>query len=214
MSTSTITCATKFIGHLRYIEPTRSKTESLMNKGAIVRRDIEQIYNGLYLEVFCSFEQFIENLFIGLLVNRFNHPSSHVIPRVTFKSDLVAREVVYGGNRYVNWLPYNHTEQRARAFFRNGLPFTSLQSRDKQLIEQFCYIRNAIAHNSSNSKKIFERKVIGSIPITPRDRTPSGFLRTKFRISPVQTRYENFIVEMAGIALKLCLPNSVFNLYP
>lgn len=205
LATSTITCASEFISHLSYLEPTRSKTETLMYKGIIVRRDIEQIYNGLYLKAFCSFEQFIETLFIGLLVNRFNHPSSRVIPRVSFKAALVAREVVYGGNRYVNWLPYYHTEQRAQAFFRNGLPFTSLQSRDKQLIDQFCYIRNAIAHNSSNSKRVFERNVIGSIPISPRDRNPSGFLRTKFRISPVQTRYENFIVEMASIAVKLCL---------
>jgi len=42
--------------------------ETLLGKGIIVRRDIEQIYNGLYLDAVCSFERFIEGLFIGLLV--------------------------------------------------------------------------------------------------------------------------------------------------
>jgi len=204
LATSTLMCACNFIGHLRYLDPTRLKMETLLGKGIIVRRDIEQIYNGLYLDAVCSFERFIEVLFIGLLVGRFNHPSSHVIPRVTFKSDMVARDVVVGGNRYVDWLPYDRTEQRAKAFFRNGLPFTSFQSQDKQLIEQIFYIRNAIAHKSNYSKKIFERHVIGSISIDPRDRNPAGFLRTKFRISPVQTHYENLIVQMANIAIKLC----------
>ena len=204
MATSTFICACNFISHLRYLDPTRLKMETLLGKSVIFRRDIEQIYNGLYLDAVCSFERFIEVLFIGLLVGRFNHPSPHVIPRVTFKSDMVARDVVVGGNRYVDWLPYDRTEQRAKAFFRNGLPFTSFQSQDKQLIEQIFYIRNAIAHKSNYSKKIFEIHVIGSISIVPRDRNPAGFLRTKFRISPVQTHYENLIVQMANIAIKLC----------
>ena len=202
---ATITRANTFIGHLRYIEPTRSKMETLMSKGTIVRRDIDQIYKGLYLDAVCYFERFIEDLFIGLLVGRLRHPLSSIIPRVTFKSDIVAREVVFGGNRYVDWLPYNHTEQRASAFFRNGLPFTSLQPRDKQIIDQICHIRNAIAHKSNHAKKVFETNVIGSITMSPRDKNPSGFLRSKFRISPVQTRYENLIVEMSGIAIKLCI---------
>lgn len=204
MPTNAITCANTFIGHLRYIEPTRTKMEGHIDRGTIVRRDIEQIYKGLYLEAVCCFERFIEDLFISLLVGRLRHTLSTIVPRVTFKSDIVARDVVFGGNRYVDWLPYSHTERRANAFFRNGLPFTSLQPRDKQLIDQICWIRNAIAYKSNYSMRVFEKNIIGSIPIPPRDRNPAGFLRSKFRISPVQTRYENLIVEMSGISMKLC----------
>ena len=204
MSTAAVACANQFIGHLRYIEPTRTKMENLVYNGKIVRRDIEQIYKGLYLEAVCSFERFLEDLFLGLLVCRLKHPSSTVVPRVTFKSDTVARDVVTGGNRYVDWLPYFHTQHRADAFFRNGLPFTFLDSRDKQTIDQICYIRNAIAHKSNYANKLFIDKVIANIPISPRDRTPAGFLRSRFRIAPVQTRYENLIIEMSLIAWKLC----------
>ncbi|MDO9580074.1 MAG: hypothetical protein Q7J06_05840, partial [Bacteroidales bacterium] len=93
MTKPAITCANDFVGHLKYIESTRSKTERLLIDETIVRRDAEQIYSGLYLEVVCSFELFIEELFIGLLAGSFAHPSNKVIPRVTFRSHLVAREV-------------------------------------------------------------------------------------------------------------------------
>jgi len=204
LSTVTFACAAKFIGHLTYIESTRTKMETLMYNGEIVRRDIEQIYKGLYLDAVCSFEHFLEDLFIGLLTGRFKHPSSNIVPRVAFKSSKVARDIVSGGHNYVDWLPYNHTQQRANAFFRNGLPFTLLEPRDRQIIDQICCIRNAIAHQSNHAKKQFNDKVIGAIPISPRDRTPAAFLRSKFRIAPVQSRYTNLIIEMAGIAIKLC----------
>jgi hypothetical protein len=180
LGTPAIVCANQFIGHLKYIEPTRTRMENLMYDNKIVRRDIEQIYQGLYLEAVCSFERFIENLFIGLLVNRLKHPSSDIVPRITFKSQVVARDVILGGNKYVDWLPYQHTIQRAKAFFRNGLPFTSLNSSEKQVIEQIGYVRNAIAHKSTYAMKIFEEKVIGTIPLPPRDRSPAAFLRSKF----------------------------------
>ena len=81
-------------------------------------------------------------------------------------------------------------EQRARAFFRGGIPFTTLDKGYKKHLEILLYIRNAIAHRSSYAKGKFEQEVIGSLPLTPRERTPAGFLRSRFRITPVQTRYE------------------------
>ncbi|GEM_PF-547666 len=206
MAKPAITCANDFVGHLRYIESTRSKTEKLLRDETIVRRDADQIYSGLYMEVVCSFEQFIEELFIGLLAGSLEHLSDRVIPRVTFRSHLVAREVVLGGSHYVDWLPYDHTEKRAKAFFRSGLPFTCLETRETHEIERVCYLRNAVAHKSTYSIRKFETKVIGDMKLSPRDRQPSGFLRTRFRISPVQTRYENFVAELADIARKLCSP--------
>jgi len=197
--------AYNFIGHTRYLEKTRTKMEQLLGQGAIVRRDIEQVYEGLYIEAFTSFEQFIEDLFVGILVGRLQAPSQSIVPRISCGCDRVAREVVFGGENYVDWLPYERrTEKRAEAFFRNGLPFKSLQSADKQQLEEFGYIRNAIAHKSAYSQQQFEKKVIGALPLAPRDRTPAGYLRSIFRMAPAQTRYENIISQMGSIAVKLC----------
>ncbi len=205
MTRQAVILADGFIGHLNYLEMTRSKMEGLLSGRIIVRRDIEQVYAGLYLEAITSLEDLVENLFIGLLVGRIVHGSPRVVSRVSFQSDLVARDVVLGGRQYVDWFPYHYTERRAKAFFRNGLPFTQLQARDKTQIERLLYVRNAIAHKSSHAKRMFEQVVIGSLPLTPREKTPTGFLRSTFRAAPTQTRYENLVAEMAQLAMRLCI---------
>lgn len=178
--------------------------EFLLDEGRLVRRDIEQVYAGLYLDAITSFEHFIEHLFIGLIVQSIIPASLKIIPRITFKSYGVACDVVFGGKNYVDWLPYTYTEKRAKVFFRNGFPFTQLEKIDKNRLEQIMYIRNAIAHKSKYSLEKFEKEVIGSLPLNPRERTPTGFLRSIFRITPRQTRFENLVGDMAEISRKLC----------
>lgn len=178
--------------------------ESLFSTGAIVRRDVEQVYAGLYMNAVTSLENVIEELFIGLLVGNLRTGTSGVAPRVIIKSARVARNVVFGGQNYVDWFPFDRTIKRAKAFFRGGRPFTSLTSTDKQTLDKMLYLRHAIAHPSSHAKRMFEEKVVGTLPLTSRERTPTGFLRSPFRVTPHQTRYENFISEMAHVANVLC----------
>jgi hypothetical protein len=55
--------------------------EKLFSKGAIVRRDIERVYEGLYLDTITSLENLIERLFLGLLTRRLFHNSyPHWLP--------------------------------------------------------------------------------------------------------------------------------------
>jgi len=204
MAKPTTSLANALVGHLKALEWTRSKMETLLTRGVIVRRDIEHVYEGLYLDAITSLENLIGELFLGLLTGRIVHSSSVVVPRVTFRSDRVARDIVFGGRNYVDWFPYRYTEQRAKAFFRSGIPFTTLDKADKARLENLLYIRNAIAHKSSYAKRKFEQEVIASLPLTPRERTPAGFLRSRFRITPIQTRYENLVTDLVSIALKIC----------
>jgi len=62
--------------------------------------------------------------------------SRGIYPLININSELVARNIVFKGRNYVDWLPYEHyAEPKAKAFFLEGLPFTTLQSADRQLIE-------------------------------------------------------------------------------
>ena len=197
--------ASSFVSHLRYLEQTRSKMERLASTGYIVRRDIEQVYLGLFIDAMTSFESLIEKLFVGILVGKIKPRTKRIVPRISFESNRIAREVVLGGRNYVDWFPYEEqTEKRARAFFRNGLPFTCFSDPEKAQLRNLNYIRNAIAHQSNFSKRQFERKVIASLYLTIQEKTPAGFLRSKIRITPDQTRYENFVIQMATLANKLC----------
>jgi hypothetical protein len=177
--------------------------ERLFQDGQVVRRDIEQVYEGLYIDAVGNFESFLEDIFIGLLVGSIKCSTKQIIVRTSFKCHAIAREVVYAGRKYVDWLPYYITEKRAKVFFRNGEPFVSLLKTDKDFLDKACCIRNAIAHESRYAQHRFENEVIGTISFMPRERTPAGFLRGTFRTAPVQTRYEFYISQMSLIAHKI-----------
>lgn len=195
----------ELIGHFRNLELTRSRMEELLVGKSVVRRDIEQIYSGLFLDAMTHFENFVESLFIGLLVGRLSSPKAIGTSKVALKSDRVAREVVYGGVRsYVDWFPYEQTEQRAKAFFREGRPFTILSQPEKLHIRRMHTVRNAIAHRSVSSFKAFDRYVVAGLPLMPGERTPTGYLRSQYRRAPVVTRYQELVSQMGLIATKLC----------
>ncbi len=205
MARSSRIIGNEFIGHLKYLEMTRSKMEHLFNNGHIVRRDIEQVYEGLYIDSITSFESFIEKLFIGMLVGNIAHNFSKVIPRAKFKSYTIARDIVYGGRNYVDWFPYEYfSEKRAKGFFRNGWPFTCLDKNDKKQLEIIMIIRNALAHKSTHAILKFKNEIVSSKPLLPKERTPSGYLRSRFRINPIQTQYENIIITLSEVANELC----------
>lgn len=194
-----------FISHLNNLDRTRKKMETLLKKRVIVNRDIEQVYEGLFISSMTFLENWIEDLFIGLLVGRIKHESSSVVPRVSFRSDRIARDVTFGGRNYLDWLPYQrYTITRSEAFFRGGLPFSSLKKADIKQLDILHIVRNAIAHKSAHSLSLFEKELIGSNPLPVGELKPAGYLRGIFRISPSQTRYENLITEMVSSVRKLC----------
>ena len=178
--------------------------EALFANRNIVTRDIHQVYAGLYLEAITSFEQLIEQLFIGLLSGRIALNGQTSTPLVSFRSARAVRPILFQNRAYLDWLPYSQTERRANDFFRNGLPFSSLDHRDKDLIQQCIYTRNAIAHKSTHSLEMFRKHVLGTQNLMAKERRPIGYLRSIFRASPQQNRYEHFIQGMASVAAKLC----------
>ena len=192
-----------FRGHLKNIEKTRSKTERLYQEGNLVRRDLELVYAGLYLDAITFFENFIEDLFVRLLAGTAIHPSRLVVPRIAFKSAATCRNIVYGGRSYVDWFPYQRTQERAGLFFQKGLPFTALDGLDKKNMNHMLCIRNAIAHKSRHARKKFDREVTNGLLLLPHEKTPAGYLRSNYAISPPQTQYELIRNNIVAIAYEL-----------
>jgi hypothetical protein len=145
----------------------------------------------------------MEDLLVGLLAGGIT-PGRLVHPRVSFQSHAVARDVMLGGRAYVDWVPYHYTDKRAEAFFRGGYPFCNLDKADKKELERIILVRNAVAHQSRSARGRFEDEVIGTAPLLPSERTPAGYLRSVFRLAPVQTRYEEIANSCTLLARKLC----------
>lgn len=192
-----------FGNKLKSLEKTRSKIVALQSRGLISRYAVSHFYEGLFLNSHVLFEVFVEDLFIGLLLNEhgFKSRREDVVPRVEVNSFKIARELVIGPSRtYVDWLPYDRTLKLAKIFFRGGRPFSDLTKPMAEHLQKCHLIRNVIAHKSRSSYRQFNDEVIGSLPLPPRERTPAGYLSSNFRISPAQTRYENFVISLLSIA--------------
>jgi len=204
MAKSTESLSNLFTSRLQSLEFTRKKVNYLFSKKRIVRRDIEQIYQGLFLESVAGFEHYVEDLFLGLATKKIIPHSQRTALKVSFSSGQTARAVIFGNNKYCDWLPYNRTIERAEKYFKEGHPFSIINSSEEAEIKNFVYIRHAIAHKSEHAKKQFEDKVIGSTSLSPRERKVGAYLFGSFRSSPSQTRYENLVIEMATMFEKIC----------
>ena len=103
-----------------------ARLEARHSEGVLSAHDVTRAYEGAFLSYYTSLERHLERLFYGLLMGRYTI-SGHSSPRVTIASERVAREVVAGDRRYVDWLPIVKTERRAPIFLSGGRPFDRLE---------------------------------------------------------------------------------------
>jgi hypothetical protein len=186
------------------LDRTSAKVALLHSRKSINGFDVEQIYSGVYLDAFVSFERFIEDLFLGYVSGELTSPSSLVKLSIGITPAAKAEQVILAGKNYIDWIPYDtHTKKRAAVYFKDGIPFSTLNRAEMDLIILLHQTRNALAHRSAHSMEIFSRLVVGDLAITPSDRRPARFLLTIFRAHPKQTRLQNYLFEMLAIAKKL-----------
>lgn len=194
-----------FRGKVEKREITRAKIESLLVSRSLEEHDILTVYDGLFFGLFTDFEQFIEELFWGILKGKIKIDELKInqIRKVTISPQSEISSVLLGGQRYLDWLPYNKTIERAKIFFIDGKPFTNLTQDQKNDLGYYHKIRNAIAHKSPKSQEDFN-KIIQNFPLLPSQRTPAGYLRSK--PSGKETQYEIAAAQLIQIALILCKP--------
>ena len=194
----------KFIGHINHLEKSRTKIELLYSKGTIVLRDMEQVYKGLFLDFYTSFENFIEELFIRLIVDDSIHKSRRVKSKVSVNSQEGARSIVLQKKKYIDWLPYKNTKELSVFFLNNGLPFCGLENDEYTTLSELAILRNVIAHKSRHSVNKFNTTFIENRPLNQNEKSVIGYLRGIYRRYPTQNRYEYYMIEVAQITHKLC----------
>lgn len=187
---------------LQGLEQTRAKMERLYAQSMVAKRGVEHIYGAIFLGAYTSLEAMLEDLFFKLLTSRLRAPHS-VQSKAVFRSDLAARAVVLGDRKYLDWVPYERTLKRAESFFYGGRPFSRLSPNDIARIKAVCVIRNAIAHKEGHARRLFDREIVSANTLAPRERTPTGYLRSLHSTSPNVTRYEQLIGDLTSIARNL-----------
>ncbi len=187
-------------------ELTRTKIENLLVNNNLEKIDVLTVYDGLFLGLFTDFEQLLEELFWGLLEGKVTIDGYKIneIRKIKISPQSEINSVILGGQRYLDWLPYNKTIKRAEIFFHDGIPFNNLDNDQKAYLGRYHKIRNAIAHKSPKSQADFD-KIIQNLPLLPSQKTPAGYLRSKPRGQ--ETQYEIAATQLIQIALDLCIIN-------
>ena len=191
-----------YVISVKSLETTRCKVEDLLHRGELNVSDTEQVYAGLFLNVFTEFEALIENVFLGILSG--THASTTSKRRVKIIPTSLTREILFEGRPYLDWLPLDkHTHKRAKRFLDNGEPFSSLTTVEQKNLERLHFLRNAVAHKSDNAKVKFETS-IQHLSLLPQEKTPTGFLRSKPQGSSGLNQYQIAVSELESVARKLC----------
>jgi hypothetical protein len=199
------TLAANYSASIKSLETTRSKVEALLLRSEMTDTDIEQVYAGLFVTAFTEFEALIEDVFLGILEGTHASANQTTKRRVEIVPISLAREILFEGKKYLDWLPLDqHTEKRAERFLNNGEPFSKLADGDKNHVHRLHLLRNAVAHKSDSAKKKFEDCLQG-FTLLPQEKTPTGFLRSKPQGPSGLNQYQISVVELESIARKLCV---------
>jgi hypothetical protein len=192
----------KFQRSLQRLDYTRDRMERLFTDGQIRKVDLDSVYEALFLRAVTSFEAFLEDLFLAILVGRIRYSRRRVRVLMSVSSAEALMQILLQGNAFMNWLPFANTEKRAKLYLKDGRPFTDLNDGDKSQLKTITVIRNAIAHKSAHALSEFDRTVIGSNSLLQRERSPAGFLRSQS--GPAQTKFEVYMGHLGKCAGLLC----------
>jgi hypothetical protein len=180
--------------------------EVLFRKEEITLRDINSVYESLFLRAVIGFELFCDGLFFSILDGSVRYSSRRALSMLSARSGKAARRIVLGTRNYLDWIPYDKMSKTVRVYLRDGKPFTNLDDKHdptvkllKDSLETIVIIRNAIAHESASAIRKFE-SAIGRRNLRPRERTPGAYLRSNLSIAPPQTRFQGYIADLGAIA--------------
>jgi hypothetical protein len=173
----------------------------LLDEGMLRAREINLLYESIFLRAVTIYEVFCEELFYKLLSAEVSYPKSKKIASRVQQCDDIEQLVLYG-ERFLEWIPFAKTTKRTGVFLRDGRPFSLLEKDDKDKIHRITKIRNAIAHKSQAALSDFRLEVINQVSaLLPHEKSPATFLRSE--ISPGVKRIEAYLGDLVEIAQKL-----------
>lgn len=183
----------------------RIKYDSLVVNNTLNEPEVEQAYAGLFLNLFTEFEGLLENLFWGLLKGKVISSHTDYKRLVKISPNNSVEIIVLGEKRnYLDWLPLqDYTFPRVKRFFYEGIPFTDVSDSHKSNLKFYHTIRNSLAHKSDYSITKFQQAISG-LTLLPKEKQPSGFLRSIPNRVLNKTQYEIASDELKVIAKIIC----------
>lgn len=192
----------RFARRLEALERTQGRAEDLHAGGRLLKTDTEAIYEGLFLRAVTAFEAFIEEYFYQIVDDKSGFPERARIGCQVSASSSQLEPIILQGKKYVDWLPFDRTRERANIFLHGGRPFATIGQPHLSALDRSVTLRHAIAHSSGHAKQRFKAVVLQNLVLRPSERTPAGFLRS-VAIYPDQRRFNLMLSDIRAAAIAL-----------
>jgi hypothetical protein len=165
---------------------------------------LDMIVGLAFLSGFLAWERFLEESFILYLLGKSAQngykPFCYVIP----KNRQHANEFCKGDRKFADWNDVNFVTNRSNQFFLDGKPFTDSLRTVTNSLNNMKTIRNAIAHQSTESQERFENLVRRELGYYPHRTNPGNFLlRIIVGTIPPSSYLEGFFNILLSTAFKI-----------
>lgn len=195
----------RFERALRDIERSR---RTIVSPAGLKRRDLDFVYQGLFLFAVRQFESYLEDQLVALACGavtwsprEIEGQQVSVQPTLRAVRESTIRTLMLGSNDYLKLLPIHHCAATAALFLRGGRPFSLITGDDKGRLTRCLAVRNLIAHDSEAAKRKFAEVVLNQTNLPPHRRNAAGFLQANF--SKEQTFFEFELAGLLRVAQKL-----------
>lgn len=178
--------------------------ETLLAANHITRTDIEAVYAGLFIDAFTEFESLVERLCLGLFDGSLKSATQPVARLLRIAPRTSARDVLFDGDKYVDWLPLeDRAIPRAKRFLADGKPFSTLDVASKLALRKAHLLRNALAHKSDAATTNFLAS-INQQALLAHEKKPPGYLRSQPQGPGGLTQFSIALNTMKTVATQLC----------
>lgn len=189
-----------FQRHIDRLAGCADRLEMLFDNHKVSVTDVELVYISAFLSACARWESFMEDTIIETSCGRGSRSQTNS-RYVNFRSHAALRRLLlYPDKDYISLPSLKNGIALASILVKQGRPLSQISESNQTHIQQAVWIRNAIAHQSDYSLRMFRDKVPGVTSLPQRSRRPGPFLRTVFRSSPTQRRYEIYFTAFKSAA--------------
>jgi hypothetical protein len=196
----------KFVRQVKRFRNCCNRVEKQWDRGGVLKiTDVELVYASSFISVCSLWESLLERALVEVVCGRDSviHPGTRL---VEFRNRSCFRRILLHPNRdYLSVSTIKKVQELASLYVRGGLPFSEVSETSKQHVQQAIWIRNAIAHQNTDSEamRVFKEKVPGVDALPAVKRKPGPFLRHRFRTSPDQRRLELYFAGLQRAAQEI-----------
>src|SRR5680860_36344 len=160
----------------------------------------ERLLESIFLTGVTEFESFLEDVFFAAVSKKIRPGKTK--PVIDFRDPKAARSLlIRPREHYLNWMPLEHSLERADQFLKKGVPFSRLGSRPfvKSRLKVATAVRNAVAHKGESARKRFDQATSGKY------RSPGEYLGAKLGQGTI---CDGFLEDFVRFGHALCVSDA------